>query len=247
MMAALSPTRAGEDDAKFYRPWAAWAAEYGSIYAICFGSSPRLVITDVKLVKEVGPAHLVTDCCCCRSSSHLPLPQLLRAPPHVFPKTPSQRLNLSFLGNGLVNSGGAFWQRQRKLVNPAFSHTNIKVARADSPPPTPPPSSCFLPLAPGRWVPQKMTVGMIESTEEAVEALKQRVPSSDSETEVEMGAVLSLLTLDIIGRTAFGANIGGGSQDAKRVSVALTHLIEGVLELALGGYLLIPFYRWVHR
>ena len=90
-----------------------------------------------------------------------------------------------------------------------------------------------------------MTVGMIESTKEAVEALKRRVPSSDSATEIEMGAVLSLLALDVIGRTAFGANIGGGSHDAKRVSLALTRLIEGVLELALGGYRLIPFYTWV--
>ena len=53
MQAALSPTRAGEDDAKFYRLWAAWAAEYGPIYAICFGSSPRLVLTDATLIKEV--------------------------------------------------------------------------------------------------------------------------------------------------------------------------------------------------
>lgn len=194
MQAALSPTRAGEDDAKFYRPWAAWAAEYGPIYAICFGASPRLVLTDATLIKEV-----------------------LTAPPHVYTKTPMQRLDLSFLGNGLVNSGGAFWQRQRKMVNPAFSHTNIK----------------------------KMTVAMIESTVEEVAALKSRVPSSHGGSEVEVGFVLSLLALTIIGRTAFGADIGGGSDDAKRVSSALTHLIDGVLQLALGGYRLIPFYSWL--
>lgn len=90
-----------------------------------------------------------------------------------------------------------------------------------------------------------MTVAMIESTVEEVAALKSRVPSSHGGSEVEVGFVLSLLSLTIIGRTAFGADIGGGSDDAKRVSSALTHLIDGVLQLALGGYRLIPFYRWV--
>jgi cytochrome P450 len=42
-----------------------------------------------------------------------------------FLKARDYRAMKSILGNGLLTSEGAFWQRQRKLVNPAFRHENI--------------------------------------------------------------------------------------------------------------------------
>ncbi len=44
-----------------------------------------------------------------------------------FLKSRDYRAMKSVLGNGLLTSEGAFWQKQRKLVQPAFRHENIEL------------------------------------------------------------------------------------------------------------------------
>jgi cytochrome P450 len=44
-----------------------------------------------------------------------------------FHKSRDYRAMRSILGNGLLTSEGAFWQKQRKLIQPAFRHENIAV------------------------------------------------------------------------------------------------------------------------
>lgn len=53
--------------------------------------------------------------------------QLLLGSVDDWMKSEFQKKNLGILGNGLVNSNGTFWARQRRMMNPAFSHRNVKV------------------------------------------------------------------------------------------------------------------------
>lgn len=78
--------------------------KYGDVYLSQIGTSIRVVLTNPAAIKEV----LVTKAKC-------------------FEKTAFARKLLSVLGNGLVFSEGAKWERQRRMINPAFSHTKIKV------------------------------------------------------------------------------------------------------------------------
>lgn len=79
-------------------------AKWGTVYLSQIGTHIRVVSTDPSAIKEV----LVTKA-------------------RSFEKTAFARRLLSVLGNGLVFSEGAVWERQRKMINPAFSHTKIKV------------------------------------------------------------------------------------------------------------------------
>lgn len=50
----------------------------------------------------------------------------------VFPKNALFR-EIKILGNGLLTANGPDWTRQRRLINPAFSHKEIKVRPAATP------------------------------------------------------------------------------------------------------------------
>jgi cytochrome P450 len=83
------------------------AREYGDVVRWQFGPFPAIMINHPNLIEEV----LVTQ------------------QPN-FVKSSVYRRGLRVLGNGLVTSEGSFWQRQRRLMQPAFHHERI-VAYAD--------------------------------------------------------------------------------------------------------------------
>src|SRR6185437_2580106 len=82
-----------------------WIKEYGNVTKF-YGlfNRPDVVIADTKLVQEVL------------------LNQVYDFPkPAIFPDV------IAILGNGIVFAEGETHKRQRKMMNPAFSHNNIKV------------------------------------------------------------------------------------------------------------------------
>ncbi|MDZ8187229.1 MAG: cytochrome P450 [Nostoc sp. ChiSLP02] len=84
-----------------------WARKYGDIFRFSLGPFPAVMINHPDLIEQV----LVTQ------------------QPN-FVKSAVYRRGLRFLGNGLINSEGQFWQRQRRLVQPAF-HLERIAAYAD--------------------------------------------------------------------------------------------------------------------
>ena len=85
-----------------------WTKKYGNI--VRFGglfNRPRVLITDPKLIQEIAINRT-----------------------YDFVKPMSMLANLvSILGNGVFFAEGEIHKRQRKMMNPAFSHINIKVIK----------------------------------------------------------------------------------------------------------------------
>jgi cytochrome P450 len=78
------------------------AREYGDVVRFFFGVKPAYLLNHPDLVEQV----LVTQY-------------------HNFVKSSAYRRGLRILGNGLLTSEGDFWQRQRRLCQPAFHQERI--------------------------------------------------------------------------------------------------------------------------
>lgn len=78
------------------------ARQYGNIFRWNFGPFPAYAVNHPSLIETI----LVTQV-------------------HQFAKSSVYRRGLRILGNGLLNSEGTFWQRQRRLVQPAFHRERI--------------------------------------------------------------------------------------------------------------------------
>lgn len=78
------------------------ARQYGDIFRWSFGPLPAYVVNHPSLIEAI----LITQV-------------------HKFAKSSVYRRGLRILGNGLVNSEGTFWQRQRRLVQPGFHQNRI--------------------------------------------------------------------------------------------------------------------------
>jgi len=74
-----------------------YVREYGDVVRWQFGPFPAITVNHPDLVEQV----LVTQA-------------------RNFVKSSVYRRGLRILGNGLLTSEGEFWQRQRRLVQPAF-------------------------------------------------------------------------------------------------------------------------------
>jgi len=94
---------------------AQWFADnhekYGPLFYFSLGSHPRVVIADPALVRQ---AYVVSA-------------------NDVFPKNALFR-EIKILGDGLLTANGLDWTRQRRLINPAFSHKEVKVRPVAAPP-----------------------------------------------------------------------------------------------------------------
>ncbi|CAI7899829.1 unnamed protein product [Closterium sp. NIES-54] len=98
----------------------------------------------------------------------------------AFPKTTLLRAAFPLFGNGLVTASGPFWATQRRRINPAFKHSELK----------------------------RMFPTMLECTQAALSLWEKQV-RAEPDKEVRIDTMLETLTLDVIGRAAFGARLGG--------------------------------------
>lgn len=80
-------------------------AKYGDVHMSQMGPDIDLVLSSPEAIKEV----LVTKAGCFQKPAYV------------------KRL-LALMGNGLVFSEGALWERQRRVINPAFNHKEIKAS-----------------------------------------------------------------------------------------------------------------------
>jgi cytochrome P450 len=142
------------------------AREFGDVATFRLGLRRIFLVSQPRLIEEV----LVTNA-------------------KNFTKHFGARLLRSTLGNGLLTSEGAFWLRQRRLIQPSFSRERI---------------STYAPV-------------MVELTDRLIATWR------DGETR-DVHANMTRLTLEIIARAMFGADVG-----EKAVTVG-----EAVADLAAG-------------
>ena len=87
-------------------PYADYLIEkYGAITYSCLGPFARVIISDPSLIRAVYIAH--------NGAFHKPL---------------YLRRLLPLFGNGLVTANGDDWAKQRRLLTPAFKHSELKVS-----------------------------------------------------------------------------------------------------------------------
>ena len=79
------------------------AAKFGGIFYYYLGPVPRLVITDPLLIRSFFVLN------------------------HKSYKKTSVAKAFTLFGKGLLLASGDSWAQQRKLLNPAFNHAEIKV------------------------------------------------------------------------------------------------------------------------
>ncbi|MCS6910165.1 MAG: cytochrome P450 [Anaerolineales bacterium] len=155
------------------------AREYGDVVALRFGLRRAVLITHPDDIHKVLVAEADKFC-----------------------KSAVYRELLSrVLGNGLLTSDGEFWQRQRKLVQPAFHHKRIQAYGA-------------------------------VMTEQAAQMLETWRPGEVRPLNRDM----MRLTLGIVCKTLFGADVSG---DADRVAMALTAVLE-LVDVALEAPFFLP-------
>lgn len=138
------------------------AAKYGAIWSFSLGPSPRVVIADPALAR-------------------LAFVQLNDA----FPKSDFMK-GMRLLGDGLLTSNGSVWSRQRRLINPAFSHKEIK----------------------------RIFPTMVLCAKTALSRLEAQARAAPGQP-VNLDSVWMKLTVDIICRSAFGSKLDsleGGEQ-----------------------------------
>ncbi|GAQ84494.1 cytochrome p450 [Klebsormidium nitens] len=164
--------------------------QYGDIHISQMGPNIDLVLTSPDAIKEV----LVTKAGC-------------------FEKPAYVKNLLSLMGNGLVFAEGPLWERQRRMINPAFNHKEIKA----------------------------MSEIMIKCTNEAADRWCQTIQGGTQ--ELEMLLEFSKLTLDVIGRAAFGSEDVASGKAADELYGGLSKLIEDKVAGIMEGWSLIPGYE----
>ncbi len=112
------------------------------------------------------------------------------------------------LGDGLLNSTGAKWQRQRRLMQPGFHRERL--------------------------------AGFVRTMAAAAgEAVARWRPAAELRATVDVGREMAHLTLDIVARTLFSADVGADAAVlARAVTVALEHTVAAMHALA-------PLPAWV--
>jgi cytochrome P450 len=141
-----------------------------------------------------------------------------------FEKMPMQRRIFSrWIGNGLLISEGDVWLRQRRLMQPAFHPRRF--------------------AAYGRM--------MVECTRQMLDAWLQGSPSGGS-VDVPLGAALTDLTLAIICKTMFGADVRGEARQLGQAVAVLNEVAmrEMMNPLLTPDWLPLPFKfrkRWAIR
>lgn len=144
------------------------------------------------------------------------------------------------VGNGLFGSSGKLHARQRKLLNPAFSYTNLK---------------CFVPT----FVEKSAALVQVISDSSSIDWLHCQFNSVkllciflklwskkiQTTPDLEVSGDICHLTLDIIGKTSFGYDFNSVLGTENEVTASFNSLING----SEFGYLvrsnIIPFYKYL--
>ena len=103
----------------------------------------------------------------------------------------------AFLGTGLLTSEGELWRRHRRLVQPVFARRHLEPFADD----------------------------MAGAARRAAGRLDRKAARGD-DRPVDLGALAQALTLDVVGRTLFGTDLGA---DAAAVGRAITTLQRGAV------------------
>ncbi|KAF9024741.1 cytochrome P450 [Hymenopellis radicata] len=150
-----------------------WFREYGATFRVkgCL-SEEKLMTADAKAIQHI-----------------------LHASGYRYPKPGDSRHALTeLLGNGVAGAEGATHQRQRKVLNPAFSATQLRTF-----------SSIFQSLS------KKFTVRLQGASREGGQI-------------VNIHLWLSRVTLDALGETAFGYKFGALDEETNELANQLKHL-----------------------
>ncbi|GJP39252.1 hypothetical protein CLOM_g23642 [Closterium sp. NIES-68] len=168
-----------------------WIARFGTVFGFAAGPQPALVLADPDLVQQV----LIGRSGC-------------------FQKMPAVQRALSFVGDGLPFVDGEEWLRQRKAVNPSFSHGAIKHALSVM--------NRQARKGVARLLQRMARAGDDSSGGNAGrEEQGREMAARDAEAreaqgreaqgrEVEIQEVLFAVTLDVIGLAVLGAAVSGG-------------------------------------
>lgn len=120
------------------------------------------------------------------------------------------------LGESVLMVDGEEHTRQRRAINPAFQHHRLRA---------------MLPI---------MLDCATKATDRWLDALQ-----SNHSVEIDASAEMSQLTLDIIGRAAFGSAIGGKTDEAARVFESLRDVLDLGTAQLLSPMTFVPFSSWL--
>ena len=118
---------------------------------------------------------------------------------HVLQKNPRNYLkdgyeHIKIVGNGLLASEGDLWRRQRRTIQPAFHRERLK----------------------------SMARTMTQATENMLE--RWQAHAAKREEPLDVDAEMSRLTLEIVGRTLFSADVGGEAGEVGRALQTVLNL-----------------------
>ncbi len=134
---------------------------------------------------------------------------------HVLQKNPANYLKDGYehlepmVGQGLLSSEGKLWRKQRRLIQPAFHKTRI----------------------------EGMAKTMIDATEVMLARWREHL-RAPGDSPLDLNGEMTRLTLEIVGRTLFGAELG--EEAAGRGEKALARVFQLGFDRA-GRFLQIPF------
>ncbi|KAH9329392.1 hypothetical protein KI387_001500, partial [Taxus chinensis] len=165
-----------------------WTKLYGKNFVYWFGPTPRIVIPQPELIREV----------LCDKSGSFEKPEI-----------PIQLRQLS--GDGLANSRGGKWARQRRLIAPAFHLETLK--------------AMVVPVVVG-------------STANMLQRWNHRIASGSQ--EIEVGDEFRNLTADIIAKTAFGSSFEKGKQIFDLQTHQAILAAESFRKFNIPGYRFLP-------
>ncbi|GLJ45996.1 hypothetical protein SUGI_0968680 [Cryptomeria japonica] len=164
-----------------------WTKIYGRNFVYWFGPTPRLVIPQPELIRE-----LLSDKSGAFEKPEMPIP--LR---HL-------------CGDGLTNSKGAKWARQRRLISPAFHLERLKA---------------MVPMA------VESTTDMLQKWENIIDSASQ---------EIDVVTEFRDLTADIIAKTSFGGSFEEGKHIFDLQYQQCLLAAESFRKLIIPGYRFLP-------
>ncbi|CAL4962510.1 unnamed protein product [Urochloa decumbens] len=190
-------------------------SEHGKIAVTWLGPTPRVIVNDPKLVREVLANKL----------GH-------------FRKRKNNGL-VKRLANGLVSHDGDKWAAHRKIINPAFHLEKLKVHSVSACFFRPKCSRQFIYKLDAFVALQKMLPAFAACANELVARWEGYV-ESDGAKEIDVWPEFQNLTGDVISRSAFGSSFSEGRRIFQLQSEQAQNLVKMINSLYLPGFRFLP-------